>query len=104
MKENELREAQIGMLGKERERQHKIFTDNMGRATNPDGSDEYWEAKEKFDRADRKMKEIEKEIARLTTGGKPLSPSEFENKFPSNKNIPPGSQIQPSQTKVKLSG
>ncbi len=103
MKENELREAQIGMLGAQRARHHKIFRDNMGRGTNPDGSKEYWEAKKKFDKADRKMKEIEKEIARLTTGGKPLSPSEFEKKFPhAGANMPPGVQTQPSQSKVKL--
>ncbi|MGY5881206.1 MAG: hypothetical protein RTV31_13200 [Candidatus Thorarchaeota archaeon] len=61
------KEALIAMLGRERAKQHKIFRENMGRGTNPDGSDEYWEAKKKFDTADRIMKAIEKELANLQT-------------------------------------
>jgi hypothetical protein len=126
MKENELREAQIEMLGKQRARHHKIFRENMGRGTNPDGSDAYWKAKKKFDDADRAMKKIEKEIARLTTGGTPLPPPELEDRFPglkekakkhkvgkkgtvtvkgsSGPNAPAGTQTKPSQSKVKLGG
>jgi len=69
------KEDLIAMLGKERARQHKIFTENMGRGTNPDGSDAYWEAKKKFDDADRKLKAIEKELARLQTEEEAYDPT-----------------------------
>lgn len=59
----------IAILGKELEKQKVIFKKHMGRAINPDGSDEYLAAKAKFDGADRKIKESEKELARIVTGG-----------------------------------
>ncbi|MHA1480886.1 MAG: hypothetical protein ACTSQZ_05645 [Candidatus Thorarchaeota archaeon] len=60
---------QIKKLGQELSKQKGIFQKHAGRAINPDGSDAYWAAKGKFDAADRKIKEIEKEIAHLLTGG-----------------------------------
>ena len=61
------KEALIAMLGRQREKQVTIFRANMGRGTNPDGSEAYWEAKKKFDDADRAIKAIEKELAKLQT-------------------------------------
>ncbi|MDF1539928.1 MAG: hypothetical protein P1Q69_13610 [Candidatus Thorarchaeota archaeon] len=46
-------------------RQKKIFDDNAWRVIDPDNSAEYWAAKRKFDAADRRIKQIEKKIARL---------------------------------------
>ena len=120
------KDSQIAILGKELEKQKQIFLANMGRGTNPDGSDEYWEAKAKFDAADRKIKELDKELARLITGGTPLPPPEFRDKFPfakkkatkrkvgkkgaatvkgpSGPHSSDGTQIQPSQSKVISGG
>ena len=95
-----LKDRHIAKLGKELEKQKAIFHAHMGRGTNPDGSDEYWEAKAKFDAADRKIKKLEKELARLITGGKPLDPPSFANEFPDLN--AEGTQTQPSQSKVKV--
>ena len=97
----------IAILSKELENQKTIFQEHMGRAINPDGSEAYWLAKTQFDAADKKIKELEKEIARIITGGTPPSPQEIEEKFPyiKKKSAPPaGTQNQPSQSKVKLGG
>ncbi len=96
-----IKDRHIARLGKELEKQKAIFHANAGRGTNPDGSDEYWEAKAKFDAADRKIKKLEKELARLITGGKPLDPPSFEIEFPDLKDAE-GTQTQPSQSKVKV--
>ena len=108
------KDSQIKILNMELARQNAIFRKYMGRAINPNNSDEYKEAKTKFDAADRRIKELDKELARLVTGGDPLSPHEFEGRFPylrkqskqrkskKQKNVPAGTQIQPSQSKVKL--
>jgi hypothetical protein len=108
--------SQIKLLGKEIEKQKRIFRKHMGKAINPDGSEEYRDAKSKFDAADRKIKDLDKELARLVTDGEPLDPVEFHERFPylgrkpkkqksklSNE-IPAGAQINPSQSKVKHSG
>jgi hypothetical protein len=104
----------IAILSKELEKQKAIFRKHMGRAINPDGSDEYKEAKTEFDAADRKIKELDKEIARIVTGGTPLSPKELKEKFPylpkrskkrqakKKSTSPAGQQTQPSQSKVRL--
>ncbi|MHA1907459.1 MAG: hypothetical protein ACW98Y_09215 [Candidatus Thorarchaeota archaeon] len=97
-----IKDRQIARLGKQLEKAKVIFLAQAGRATNPDGSDEYWAAKKKFDAADRKIKKLEKELARLITGGEPLDAPSFDNKFPDLDDTD-GLQSQPSQSKVKVS-
>ncbi|MHA1636503.1 MAG: hypothetical protein ACTSUB_00665 [Candidatus Thorarchaeota archaeon] len=58
-------------LGKELSKQKAIFQENAGRAINPDGSDAYWEAKGKFDAADRQIKAIEQELAKIALASEP---------------------------------
>ena len=99
------KDSQIAKLGKELGKQKTIFKENSYRAINPDGSNEYWAAKAKFDRADRKIKKLEKELARLITGGKPLDPPRFaEEFFPVGANAPAGVHSKPSQSKVISEG
>ncbi len=59
------KEEILEVLYAELSKQKAIFQANMGRAINPDGSDEYDTAKTAFDGADRRIKEIEKEIAHI---------------------------------------
>ena len=81
--------AQIKKLGRELGKQKAIFKKNAGRAINPDGSEAYWKAKKAFDAADRRIKEIEKELARLHLSKSTQSPV--------------GIKSQPSQSKTKVS-
>lgn len=69
------KEDLIEMLGKELAKQKAIFQANAGRAINPDGSDEYWAAKAKFDGADRKIISLDKELARLITEEEAYDPT-----------------------------
>lgn len=57
----------IDMLTVMQNEQKAIFQKYSGRVINPDGSDEYKEAKKKFDRADRMIKMLDVEIAQLLT-------------------------------------
>ena len=57
----------IGILRAMQDEQRAIFQKYMGRAINPDYSEEYKEAKKKFDAADRMIKALDKEIAELIT-------------------------------------
>ncbi len=59
------------VLGEELSKQKAIFKKYAGRAINPDGSDAYWEAKKKFDAADRQIKAIEKELAKIALASEP---------------------------------
>ena len=59
------KKTRLEQLRREWKKQKGIFNKYAGRAINPDGSEGYWEAKAKFDDADRRIKEIEKEIAHL---------------------------------------
>jgi len=75
-------QKQLEMLGKELARQKAIFDRYTPKVINPSNDPAYLAAKKKFDAAYRRMGEIEKEMERLRN--------------------PEGSQIEPSQTKVKL--
>ncbi len=72
------KEDLIAMLGRELGKQKAIFKENAYRGTNPDGSDEYWEAKAKFDAADRKIKSLEKELAYLTCEEEAYDPTVWD--------------------------
>ena len=77
------RQRQIEALQEGLKRQKAIFNKYAGRVINPDNSEEYQEAKKKFDEADRRIKAIEKELARLIAGEEPeiYEPSIFEKMF-----------------------
>jgi hypothetical protein len=61
----------IKALGAALAQQKAIFEKYQGRAINPDGSEEYLEAKKKFDAADRRIKAIEKELAQIEAAREP---------------------------------
>ncbi|MHA1961213.1 MAG: hypothetical protein ACW99U_13380 [Candidatus Thorarchaeota archaeon] len=69
------KEELVKMLNAELSKQKAIFEKNAGRAINPDGSEEYWAAKAAFDSADRKIKSLEKELARILTDEEAYDPS-----------------------------
>ncbi|MFW9849629.1 MAG: hypothetical protein ACFFF4_10820 [Candidatus Thorarchaeota archaeon] len=69
------KEDLIEILREEMNRQRAIFNKHAGRAINPDNSPEYAAAKEAFDAADRKIKSLDKEIARLLTEEEAYDPT-----------------------------
>ena len=69
------KEDLIEMLSKELARQRAIFQKHQGRVINPDNSPEYDAAKTAFDAADRKIKALDKEIARLITEEEAYDPT-----------------------------
>ncbi len=69
------KEGLIAMLGKELAKQKQIFKDNSYWATKADGSDKYWASKEIFDAADKKIKTLEKELARIQTEEEAYDPT-----------------------------
>ena len=100
----------IKKLHEEIAKQKEIFLKHAPRAINPDGSDEYKAAKKAFDAADRRIKEIEKELVQLQQGTPPPPSSLPKSGSPSDrrevkgkqksKHAPPGVQMKPSQAKV----
>ncbi len=69
------KEDLIAMLSDELAKQRAIFQKYQGRVINPDNSPEYEEAKKAFDAADRKIKSLDKELARLITEEEAYDPS-----------------------------
>jgi hypothetical protein len=69
------KQALIDILGTEIKVQRGIMMKHQGRAINPDNTPEYHEAKTAFDAADRKIKTLEKEIARLLTEEEAYDPT-----------------------------
>lgn len=55
----------VAELGRMLAKQKAIFDKYAGRVISPDNSEEYWEAKKKFDAADKAIKVIEKELAEI---------------------------------------
>ena len=118
----------IEELHQEMAKQKEIFLKHAPRAINPDGSDEYKAAKKAFDAADRRIKEIEKELVQLQQGTPtppplPSAPPSPPPKKPTmlgplksgppsdrrkrkrkqkSKDAPPGVQVKPSQAKIRL--
>jgi len=72
------KEDLIEMLGTELSKQKAIMMKHQGRAINPDNSPEYDVAKTAFDAADRKIKSLEKEIARLLTEEEAYDPTVWD--------------------------
>ena len=72
------KEDLIAMLGEELSKQKAIFQKHAGRVINPDNSPEYEAAKKSFDAADRKIKSLEKEIARLMTEEEAYDPTVWD--------------------------
>ena len=64
--DQETRDRMIKELNAAKREQQGIFNKHAPRAINPDNSDAYTIAKAAFDKADRMIKAIDKEIARLT--------------------------------------
>jgi hypothetical protein len=64
--DQETRDRMIKELNAAKREQVGIFNKHAPRAINPDNSEAYTIAKTAFDKADRMIKSIEKEIARLT--------------------------------------
>ena len=71
----------LKILSAELGKQKAIFRKNSSRVINPDNTPEYDAAKTAFDTADRRIKELEQEIARLVTGGEPHEPTIFDKMF-----------------------
>jgi hypothetical protein len=111
----------INKLHREIAKQKEIFLKFAPKVINPDGSDEYKAAKKAFDAADRRIKEIEKELIQLQQGSTappsqklstpipgPLDTPKTEppsrrkkSKTPlSELEIEPSPQTAPSQAKV----
>jgi len=65
----------IDILGTEIKVQRGIMMKHQGRVINPDNTPEYHESKTAFDAADRKIKSLEKEIARLLTEEEAYDPT-----------------------------
>ncbi|MFW9849628.1 MAG: hypothetical protein ACFFF4_10815 [Candidatus Thorarchaeota archaeon] len=78
-----LNSEKIKNLEKELFEQKALFEKHAPFVINPSDNPAYKAAKKIFDAADKRIKEIEKELAKL-------------------RNPPAGTQIQPSQSKVKL--
>ena len=72
------KEEIIRVLRDEANRQRGIFNKHAPQAIHPDCSDEI---KSAFNKADRRIKELDKEIARLITGGEPYEPTIFDKMF-----------------------
>ncbi len=72
------KEDLIAMLGEELSKQKAIFQKHQGRVINPDNSPEYETAKKAFDDADRKIKSLEKEIAKLLTEEEAYDPTVWD--------------------------
>jgi len=89
------KERQIKLLRAGLAAQQAIFNKHAPRAINPDNSKAYTIAKKAFDLADRRIKEINKELARLICEESPKihPPSIFDEKFP---------YVKESSNKVKI--
>ena len=64
--DQETRNSMIKELNAAKREQEAIFRKHAPRAINPDNSEAYTIAKTAFDKADRMIKAIDKEIAKLT--------------------------------------
>jgi hypothetical protein len=64
--DQESRDGMIEELNAAKREQQGIFNKHAPRAINPDNSEAYTIAKKAFDKADRAIKAIDKEIAKLT--------------------------------------
>ncbi len=74
----------LDMLNEMLNEQKAIFNKYAPRVINPDGSDEYNEAKKIFDAADKAIKALDKEIAELILASEAPEPSfldELVDKF-----------------------
>jgi hypothetical protein len=93
------KEDLIEMLSKEITRQRAIFNKHSARVINPDNSPEYKAAKEAFDAADRKIKSLDKEIARLLTEEEAYDPTiwdkigEYWKKLTGDDDLPQDSVV-----------
>jgi hypothetical protein len=67
---DEDKQETLDMLKRWLAEERAIFDKYKGRVINPDNTEGYAAAKKAFDRADRNIKEIEKEIAALLTAEK----------------------------------
>ncbi len=68
---DEFYEPILKMLGEEWAKEKAIFNQYAPQVINPSDSEEYKQAKEKFDAADRRIKAIEKEIATIKAAMEP---------------------------------